>query len=340
MDSAAPLPSANFDLRIADNAERLATALGVPSELFSPDFLSRRSDFYLQHNIPKRSHHRSSERRIVWEAPEPLDRLHKTIARRLNAYLLTYVHGFPHPAAFGYVRGRSTRANASVHAGKKLLVRADIVDFFPSITTTRVRQTLATTGIPETSAALLADLVTLNGHLPLGFHSSPTLANLVCLDLDDELDALAKSKGCRYTRYADDISISGNSKLPDKQEIRTILERHEFALSDRKYRVSKRGQAHYVTGLSISDAIPHAPSEMKRRVRQELYFIHKFGFDEHFDKIGEPRIQRGINRLDGTINYVASIEKSNAEHIRATWHGLLRDSEYEPTFQTRGPNDR
>ncbi len=340
MDSAAPLPSAKIDLRIADSVERLATALGVHPDFFSADFLLRRENFYLQHNIPKKSRHRSFERRVVWEAIEPISRLHKTVARRLNAYLLTYVQGFPHPAAFGYVRGRSTLANASVHAGKKLLVRADITNFFPSITASRVREALARTGIPEISATALSELVTLEGHLPLGLHSSPTLANLVCIELDVDLDNLAKSKGCRYTRYADDISISGNSTLPDKQEIRSILERHEFNLSDRKFRVSKRGQAHYVTGLSISDAIPHAPSKMKRRVRQELHFIRKFGFDEHFDRIEERFLQRGINRLDGTINYVASIEKSTAEHFRATWHKLLLDSGHEPTFQTRGPNDR
>lgn len=288
VDSAAP-SFTNIDLRIADNAERLATALGVPPDLFSASFLLQKIDIYLQHNIPKRSHHRSSERRIVWEAIEPFDRFHKTIARRLNVYLLTHVHGFPHSAAFGYVRGRSTRANAAVHAGRKLLLRADIKNFFPSITTSMVKLALARTGIPEIPSTLLADFVTLDGHLPLGIHSSPTLANLICLDLDIELDALAKSKDCRYTRYADDISISGNSQLPEKKDIQTILERHEFTLSDRKFRISKRGQAHYVTGLSISDTTPHAPSKMKRRVRQELHFIRKFGFNEHFYKTREPR---------------------------------------------------
>ncbi|HSD18165.1 MAG TPA: reverse transcriptase family protein [Thermomonas sp.] len=340
MDSAAPLPSTKIDLRTADSVERLATALGVHPDFFSADFLQQRKSFYLQHSIPKKSRHRSLERRVVWEPLDPVSRVHKTIARRLNAYLLAYVQDFPHPAAFGYVRGRSTLANAFVHAGKRLLVRADITNFFPSITTPRVREALVRTGIPEKSATPLSELVTLDGHLPLGLHSSPTLANLVCTELDVDLDNLAKSKNCRYTRYADDISISGNSTLPDRQEIQFILERHEFDLSDRKFRVSKRGQAHYVTGLSISDAVPHAPSRMKRRVRQELHFIRKFGFDEHFDRIGERFLQRGINRLDGTINYVASIEKSSAEHFRATWHELLQDSGHEPTFQTRGANDR
>ena len=41
--------------------------------------------------------------------------------------------------AYGFVRGRDIIKNAAAHTGKRLIVRVDLEDFFPSITFARVR---------------------------------------------------------------------------------------------------------------------------------------------------------------------------------------------------------
>ena len=87
------------------------------------------------------------------------------------------------------------------------------------------------------------------------------LANFVCLSLDEKITSLANSYDCVYSRYADDIAISGKSALPSKILLADIVEAEGFRLSPHKFRVTKLGQAHYVTGLSVTDAIsPHVPS--------------------------------------------------------------------------------
>ena len=53
------------------------------------------------------------------------------------------------------------------------------------------------------------------------------LANLVCLDLDIKIHKLASAYGCKYTRYADDIAISGKKKLPSRKELEKIVREEE-----------------------------------------------------------------------------------------------------------------
>ena len=77
-----------------------------------------------------------------------------------------------------------------------------------------------------------------------------------------------------------------------------------------------------MTGLSISDNTPHAPRSFKKKLRQELYYCKKFGIKSHLLKLlggsneeclmgGEGiEIQRGINRIHGTVCYVSHIEES------------------------------
>src|SRR5438034_755250 len=61
------------------------------------------------------------------------------------------------------------------------------------------------------AAALLTKLCTHDGSLPQGAPTSPRLSNLVNHRLDARLFALARKRNVAYSRYADDITISGAS---------------------------------------------------------------------------------------------------------------------------------
>jgi len=89
-------------------------------------------------------------------------------------------------------------------------------------------------------------------------------------------------------------------------------------------RITKNGQAHFVTGLSVSDSVaPHVPRRFKRRLRQELHYCGKFGIREHLQKIKASSYQRGINRIDGSVRFVASIESVICKQLRADWRNAL-----------------
>ena len=84
--------------------------------------------------------------------------------------------------------------------------------------------------------------MTIFDSLPLGLHTSPVLANAVCLEMDRDLRGL--SAPGRYTRYADDLTFSG-AVTPTRIEVQSVLERHGFQLSREKFREPIRGQGLY-----------------------------------------------------------------------------------------------
>jgi retron-type reverse transcriptase len=278
--------------------------------------------------------------RLVWESiSRTLKLAHKSAAHQLEKFLLKTVTGYPHPNAYGYIRGRSTRDNAQRHAGALKLASADLQDFFPNITLGMVETALLKAGMSEEAAQIIARFVTIDGKLAAGINASPLIANLVALPLDIELTAFCDAKNVVYTRYADDLTFSAknqDAELPTPSELNEILRKHLFQLNEKKYRLSKRGQKHYVTGLSVSDPIhPHAPKKLKRRLRQELYYISKRGISQHLNTIKGGTIQGHVNRIDGMVNYIASIERAKSSEIRSTWKSICQANDIERSYSPR-----
>src|SRR5262245_4105805 len=132
----------------------------------------------------------------------PKQRL-KHIQRQILARILDPIP--PHPSAHGFVKGRSIRSFAAPHAGRRVLLRMDLRDFFPSFAAARIQTFFRIAGYPEPVADLLGGLCTTvaprsvwreigpgfdpsdlldartlyeRAHLPQGAPTSPALANL------------------------------------------------------------------------------------------------------------------------------------------------------------------
>lgn len=350
----------DYDLRLISTKAQLLTYIGAEEVLFDEacgfDITSYEQwlcqdtgskividHFYpfTRHEIPKRNPARG--KRVVWEAERELNNTYKGLARRLTRFLQIAILGFPHPQSFGYVRGRNIRDNADQHVGATLLLKVDIKDFFPSISKARVEKLFVDLEVNSEVATLLASFLTINGKLPLGLPTSPIIANAICHGMDGDLSKLATSSGSTYSRYADDISFSTNTTLPKTEVISAIAARHGFELAKDKTRISKRGQNHYVTGLSISDPrSPHAPRAMKRNLRQELYFAEKFGLGDHIRSLGiteGDEIQRYINHLDGSVRYVAFHEPAKARDWFVQWYTILEKSGSSPSFEPKNQHE-
>lgn len=314
------------------SAEEVAVVIGAPlplfHELIDP---AKKAGHYKLHRIPKRRPTTEITHREVWECiSDEVATVHKTLARRLQEFVPTRC-AFPSPISHGYIAGRSTVTNAEKHAGSPLLLRVDIANFFQTIKITHVETLLGQVGMQSGAAAALAKLCTLDGRLPLGLHASPILANVACLDLDSKLAMLASTVGASVTRYADDIAFSGDA-IPSLDQVVEILNQEGFTISKSKCRITKPGQAHYVTGLSISDAIPRLPRAMKRRMRQELHFVRKYGLPQHIGRRGDTSIQSGINRIDGTLRYFNAVEPSLAAKLQAEWDSILKKEGRHPAY--------
>jgi hypothetical protein len=292
---------------------------------------------FLRHDIPKRN--RSRGYRTVWQPSRTLS-AYKSLARKLDNYFRRTLPGYPDDAAYGYRAGRNIRENAHVHRGKRRLLSVDIESFFPSIGVKAVEALLLSTGLSPEIADLLARFVTIGGSLPLGLPTSPTISNAIAVPIDKALVGLAARFGSTYTRYSDDLSFSSDDTLPDIETIGEVLRKFGFRVAEAKTRTSEIGQSHYVTGLSVSDPLqPHVPRGKKRTLRQELYYATKFGLDDHFRHRGvndSEIVQQEVNRLDGTVKFVAHHEPRLATSIKTQWRSALNESGMKTSFTPRG----
>lgn len=204
------------------------------------------------------------------EAPKPrLRELQRRLLRRVLRPVPTHllVHGF--------VPGRSALTAAAAHAGHAVLVRADLQQFFASVTAPRVRGTFSALGYPEPVAAALTGLCTTRtpvdelrevptvarerlrrSHLPQGAPTSPALANLVAHRLDRRVAGLAAAQGCTVTRYADDLAFSG----PPTTDVAALLRRlsrmvvdEGFTLHPDKTTVARSHQQQRLLGLVVNE---------------------------------------------------------------------------------------
>ena len=198
----------------------------------------------------------------VIEAPKP--RL-KWIQQRILAGILDRIP--PHPAAHGFVKGRSVKTFAAPHVSQRVVLRMDLRDFFPSISGVRIQTLFRALGYPEKVADLLGGIATnavprdvcrapmyARPHLPQGAPTSPALANICFYRADCRLAGLAESAGARYTRYADDLAFSGGEDFDRRVErfsahVAAILHEEGFAVHHRKTRIMRQGVRQHLAGV-------------------------------------------------------------------------------------------
>jgi hypothetical protein len=211
------------------------------------------------------------------EAPKP--RL-KDIQRRILHEILD--RATVHERAHGFVKGRSCLSSASVHASETVVLSLDLSDFFSTVSSDRIHGLFRSIGYPWSVARLLTGLCTtvtprnvfaensegrtldwrarnlLSGsHLPQGAPTSPALANLCAWKLDQRLNGLAVRFDSQYTRYADDLTFSGDGQFARAMTsvlaaVETIVRDEGFALNAAKTRVMPSQARQRVTGIVVN----------------------------------------------------------------------------------------
>jgi RNA-directed DNA polymerase len=282
--------AAENELPPLDTPQQLAEALGLSlSELrwlaYHREAATR--IHYRRFTIPKRD----GTERAIWAPMPKLKQAQHWILRNIAEKLL--VHGSVH----GFLPGRSTLTNAAAHANPRIVVKMDIKDFFPTVTLPRVRGIFRKAGYREQVATLLAlvctesprEIVEHDGQiyyvalgprcLPQGAPTSPALTNTLCLGMDRRLSALAKRLGWRYTRYADDLTLSLPHDHKDQPRLGTlvgtvtrIVEDEGFTIHPNKTRVTRAGARQTITGLVVNgDQGPRVPRKFRRALRAAIH---------------------------------------------------------------------
>ena len=268
------------------------------------------NDMYMKTRIPKRS---GGTR----ELSVPNLSL-KHIQKKINRYLLRHVPISKYATA--YYKGAKLKNNAQVHTGKKYLLKMDLSDFFSNIRFGMVYSSAFNTRyFPKQIGTMLTTLCCKDDVLPQGAPTSPALSNIVMKFFDDNFGAWCENRGFSYTRYCDDITVSGNTSLyPAYQKAKGWLENMGFEINERKTHFITNANRQTVTGLTVNEKVS-VTSDYKRKLRQEIYYALKYGLEnavihENLSKyIYDETVDtyRYYCYLIGKIKFVLSIEKDN-----------------------------
>lgn len=218
----------------------------------------------------------------------------------------------------GFVAGRNIAYNAKFHLNKNVVANLDIKNFFESIPFLTVVKAFEQLGFIEKVATILANIVTYNKVLVAGFNTSPIIANIVCIEMDAEIASLCKSRNVDYTRYADDLSFSGD-QIDFLDKIIEIIHKYGFSINDNKTRIYKRGRSQYVTGLTVADkTIPRVPRKIKKSLRAAVHYIKSYGLSSHIEYkyevdcknsyLRDTLCRKEASRIMGWLHYINGIE--------------------------------
>ena len=275
------------------------------------------------------------------ESPKP--RL-KELQRRILADILDNIP--PHPAAHGFVKGRSVRTFVAPHAGQRVVLRMDLRDFFPAFPAARVQALFRTMGYPDSVASLFAGICTNAAprevwkefaaeralyawpHLPQGAPTSPSLANLCARRMDCRLTGLTESAGAVYTRYADDLAFSGGEEF-ERCVARfsglaaAVLQEEGFAVQHRKTRIMRQSVRQHLAGLVTNRRV---------NVRRRDFDLLKATLT-NCARLGPESQNREAHahfraHLEGRVAFVESIHRERAKKLRE----ILARIEWPPSY--------
>jgi retron-type reverse transcriptase len=311
----------------------LASALGLPVPRLR--WLAYHSDavttsHYIYFTIPKKG---GGVRQLA--AP------HEQLAAAQQWVFTNILEKVPtHDAAHGFVKTRSTVTNAAPHVGKTVVLNCDLKDFFPSITFWRVEGVFRELGYSPAVSTILALLCTESPRreieyagsrlyvatgpraLPQGACTSPALSNLVARRFDSRLKGIAARLGWTYTRYADDLSFSGEGETLKQvgymlARVRHIAEDEGFERNHRKTRVLRRNAAQSVTGIIVNDK-PSVGRDVVRRIRAILHRAKTEGLEAQ----NRQKLPHFKSWLRGMIAYIHMVNPQQGGKLLSAYRAV------------------
>lgn len=224
----------------------------------------------------------------------------------------------------GFVKKRSIVDNANQHVNKECIITLDIKDFFSSITYEQVFKIFKYYGYTNELSYTFAKICTYNGVLPQGAPSSPYISNIICLKLDKRLGQLSKKINANYTRYADDITISGCSEIKRSLPlIIKIIQEEGFEINQDKLRIQYSTERQMVTGLIVNNKVS-IPQKKKKYLRQQIHYCKCFGVSDHLAHINKNK-SNFKEHLYGLAYFIKMVEKDRGEKFLHELDSILWD---------------
>jgi RNA-directed DNA polymerase len=267
---------------------------------------------YKVYTIPKKS----SGTRVI---AQPAKRL-KDYQRSLLKFLETKLP--IHEAAFAYKKNMGIKENAERHKMSSYLLKMDFQNFFYSISPKLFFDALNRHNIEFSSEDkfLLENILFFNPSkktggklvLSIGAPSSPFISNFMMYFFDESIRKACLDLNVTYTRYADDLTFSSNTKnvLFKVPEIVKKLLRDCFGgsitVNEVKTVFSSKAHNRHITGITVTNDNKLSIGRQRKRYISSL--IYQFSINQ-LD-------QEYIKHLQGLIAFCLNIEPDFVERMK------------------------
>ena len=246
----------------------------------------------------------------------------KEIQRRINRNILRQIA--LGAGVHGGVAGRSPRSNAEAHLGQPCVVNLDVRNFFPSARHHAIyRMFRKELGYGRDVARLLTRLTTFESKLPQGAPTSTGVGNLLlALPVDRPVDVEAERRGVTYTRFVDDVALSGRNPRPLINVVGRMLSRRGLRLhrDKAKLKITPRSSPQEMTGLIVNGRNGPSVSRKRRdRIRAAIFALRNV--------IDDAALHTEVNSIRGRISYVQQFNPGAAKRLQKY---------LESTLATRG----
>jgi RNA-directed DNA polymerase len=216
---------------------------------------------------------------------------------------------YEHNAAYAFVQNRCTRDAIAVHqkTGNEWFMKLDLHDFFGSCNPAFIEQQLRK--LPFFALMDIRNLrnfihfACLGDGLPQGSPLSPWITNQIMVEYDYYINKEAHIHNLTYTRYADDMLFSGNSKNAVRHAegiVKAYLANTPLTINGDKTRVSSIYGQNWNLGIMLNkDHNITIGYKKKERLRAMLHHFAMNKTEWHYQECTE---------LLGLIQYFHTIE--------------------------------
>lgn len=263
--------------------------------------------YYKKYEISKRN----GGKRIIYEPNYTLKKVQRNI-------LDNVLSGFKiSKYAMAYVKGKSVKDNANMHVNKKLILKLDIKDFFNNISFMDVyNKVFLEEYFPKQARTVLTYLCTYNEFLPQGAPTSSYISNLIMQDFDEKIGLFCEKNNISYTRYSDDMTFSGDFNVKMVIfKVKDELKKMGMQLNYGKIHIIYSNMSQQVTGITVNEK-PQVLKVKRRKIRQEVYYIKKYGLYSHLKRINVKDEFSYLRSLLGKINFVLMVNSEDLEFFK------------------------
>lgn len=260
----------------------------------------------------------SGGKRLIEDPIDPL----QEVQGLLNDYLQSVYYLRRSRAAYGFqlvfpheAMPRNIKSNARLHLGKSWMLNADFQNFFHQISRERLLGLFGQPpfAFPPEVSAVLADLCTYKGRLPMGAPTSPVLSNLVSLELDNDYQDFADLHNMVYTRFADDLTFSSFEAITPghRREIVQLASIHGFVFNERKFKLLRPQDAKVVTGLKVADKVELLDEYLTDLEAELLKYAHAVEVNTRSGLTDREHLKKHEQILEGHLQFVAFVVGKN-----------------------------